>query len=286
MAYQLPTKLSEIKDTLMYGEEAVVLIDLYVLHLGSDKYYFSACDTDIEFYEPGTNNPVTYYAQPIQRGKIRSTVDSKIDNVEIKISNVNDIFTSAIFNGTDFRGQLCEIIQIAYPASLGNSGEYRYVFVGDIDAPTLDEGDKVFTCQIIAKLPNTECGRYLMLQCNAEFANPNECGAYKKTAQGTLTEQTSKSTIYLKDRGEPTDFWTDGLFIANGERRRIASYIYNEKENRGEVILEYPFWDYPLGRYTIEQGCDKTHKTCINRFGNAENFGGFPSVPFELTITG
>lgn len=280
MSYQLPAKLAEIKETLMDNDEAVVLVDLYALHLGANKYYFAACDTNIEFYEPGTNTPVTYYAQPIQRGKVRSTVDSKLDNVDIKISNVNDLFTSAIFNGTDLRGQTCEIIQIAYPSSIGNPDEFRYIFVGDIDAPNLNEGDKVFECQIIARLPNTECGRCLMLQCNAEFGDEKQCGAKKHTARGIMPLQISKNTIKIAERKEADEFWNDGLLVVNGETRRIIRYT------TGEITVEYPFWEYPVGEYTIEQGCDKSHKTCINRFNNAINFGGFPSVPFELSITG
>lgn len=286
MAYTLPTRLSEIKDTLMYDDQAIVLVDLYVLHVNGNKYYFSACDTDIQFYDPDTGYGVTYIAQPIQRGRVRASVDSKLDNVELKISNVNDLFTSAIFNGTDFRGQRCEIIQIAYPASLGRRDEFRYIFVGDIDAPTLDEGEKVFTCQVISKLPNTEGGRYLMLQCNAEFGNHKECGAIKGKENGTISLQDNKSTFYLSDRKENTDFWTDGLLFINGEVRRISKYELDSKKKYGKVVLEYPLWDYPSGDYRIEQGCDKSHKTCINRFDNGENYGGFPSVPFELQITG
>ena len=280
MAYTLPTKLSEIKETLMDNGEAVVLIDLYILHLNGSKYYFSACDTDIQFYEPGTNNKVTYYAQPIQRGKVRATVDSKLDNVEIKISNVNDIFTTAIFNGTDFRGQICEIIQIAYPTSLDDSEAFRYVFVGTVDSPTLDERDKVFTCQVVARLPNTECGRFMTIHCNAEFGDEEQCGAKKATSRGVLYQQTDKTTITIPERTEPDGYWNDGLLIVNGETKRILEYTV------GKVIVEYPFWEYPVGEYYIEQGCDKSQKTCINRFNNARNFSGFPSVPFELSISG
>lgn len=125
-----------------------------------------------------------------------------------------------------------------------------------------------------------------MLQCNAEFGNYKECGAIKGKDTGTIDQQDNKSTFYLKDRKEKTDFWTDGLLFINGETRRIARYELDSSKNYGKVTLEYPLWEYPNGSYRIEQGCDKSHKTCINRFDNGENFGGFPSVPFELQITG
>ena len=270
----------------MFDGSAVVLIDLYILRINGVSHHFAACDTNIKFYDPETGYEETYIAQPIQRGKVRSTVDSKLDNVELKISDVGEEFASAIFNGTDFRGQRCEIIQIAYPASLGRRDEFRYIFVGDIDAPTLDEGDKIFTCQVISKLPNTEGGRLLMLQCNAEFGNHKECGAIKDKDTGTISLQDNKSTFYMADRKEKTDYWTDGLLFINGEIRRISKYELDSKKKYGKVVLEYPLWDYPSGNYSIEQGCDKSHKTCINRFDNGENYGGFPSVPFELQITG
>jgi uncharacterized phage protein (TIGR02218 family) len=41
----------------------------------------------------------------------------------------------------------------------------------------------------------------------------------------------------------------------------------------------------PGDAFVITAGCDKRHATCRDRFGNAVNFRGFPSIPGDDLVT-
>jgi uncharacterized phage protein (TIGR02218 family) len=41
----------------------------------------------------------------------------------------------------------------------------------------------------------------------------------------------------------------------------------------------------PGDAFAITAGCDKRHATCRDRFGNAINFRGFPSIPGDDLVT-
>lgn len=264
----LPVKIVEMKE-----QYEIFFVELYVLHLKTGDVYFVACDEEITF------DGNLYFPQPIERGAVKSTVDAKIDNCELKISNVTDEFTTALFQGYDFRGDIVDVIQIIYPDSLSDPSIFRWVFSGYMDTPILDEKEKLFKVTLKAYMPNMTTGRICMLSCNAEFGDPEDCGISIDKQSGTVKPTSDQNTIVDEVRQEVVDYWKGGLITIQYETKRIISSY------PGVIQTEYPFSFYPVGMsYSIERGCDKTQKTCIERFGNGINFSGYPAIPFELII--
>lgn len=261
----------EAKETLTLNDESIVFVELYNFHLKNGDVYFAACNIDIPF-----DNKI-YLAFPIERSQIKSTVDNKIDNTEIKVSNVDDVFTSALFQGYDFRGCMVDIIQIIYPDSLQDSSLFRWVFSGYMDTPVLNEKEKIFKVTLKANLPNLQVGRISMLSCNSEFADQINCFANKDLCAGTVQSGSDQNTIYIQ-QNRVDNYWRNGHITINYETRKIKSNVGNK------IITEYPFSFKPNGStYTIERHCDKSFKNC-KEFGQGQNFAGFPAIPFEQVI--
>jgi len=265
----LPVALATAKE-----QSQNFFIELYEVHLPSGTVRFAACDEDIPF------NGQVYKSVPIQRGEIKTTVDSKTDNVELKIANVDQDFTAAIYGGLDFRGSDCYIMQILYPNSLSDPTIFKYIFTGYLDNPVFD--GKEFKVTIKSRIPNIYSpSRKFQLPCNAWFGDPDECGVIKGFGNGaTVGAGSTQSVIYDSNNNNTVDFWKDGILTYYNESRKIIAY-----EN-GYITLEYPLtYTVQAGAtYSIEQGCDKSAAVCKNRFDNLGNRSGFPSIPFEFAI--
>jgi uncharacterized phage protein (TIGR02218 family) len=73
----------------------------------------------------------------------------------------------------------------------------------------------------------------------------------------------------------------DGVFITGevfcartNEHRQIQNHA-----GRG-LLINYPFSKVVVGdAIQVTWGCDHSFSTCVNKFGNQLNFGGFPYVP-------
>lgn len=84
-------------------------------------------------------------------------------------------------------------------------------------------------------------------------------------------------------------YYTGGMVeLSTGERQYIT------KQSGFELTLLLPFRNLEIDSngvsVTIYPGCDRTLSTCIDKFNNKENFGGFPWIPgknpFSSSVTG
>lgn len=268
----LPTKMALAKE-----RSSVFFITLYCFHLINETLYFAACDEDIPWYVPQTTTPVIYKAMPIQIETVKSSVDCKVDNVSLSVSNIDDVFTGALFQGYEFRGRTVEVFQISYPESLGEPSEFRPMFCGKIDDPELDEKEKTFKVTLKSNFPNTQPGRTFMLSCNAiEFGDEETCGANKVTLTGAVQTGSDQNNVYIQQT-MANDYWQHGMITIAFETRKIISNTGNYVE------VEYPFSFTPTGTYSIETGCSKSKQNCI-KWGNLHNYSGFLNIPFQYTV--
>jgi len=270
----LPVTLSTMKDS-----DSVFFIELYVIKLISGSLYFNNSDIKIPWFIPGTSTPVDYIPEPIERGELKQSVDNRVDNCNIKISNITDDFTSALFQSFDFRGSDVDIIQIAYPGSLGKPEEYKHTFAGYIDAPSLDMSTGTFEALLKARIPNLETYRTVKGSCNAWFGDADECGIVQDTKTAMVVGGTTQLTIYSAAINEPINHWASGVCTIGFESKKIISSAV------GSVTVEFPFYSVPVvgTEFNIVTGCDKT-KTDCKRHGNLTNFTGFSAVVFEYQV--
>jgi hypothetical protein len=274
MSIVLPVILSEMKDSY-----ETFFVDLYIITLKTGVLHYTNLDVVVPWYELGTSTQVTYEPIPIQRSSLKQTLDNKIDNVTITISDSTNAFMNALLQTFDFRGSQVDIIQIAYPGSLAQPTEYKYVYSGYIDAPSLDMDKAVFSTTLTQRMVNTESGRIVGINCNAWFGDNDECGATQYTKTSTTKSGTTQYTIYDSAITEAIDYWKNGTITIAYETKKIISSTV------GSVTVEYPFYTVPVinTSYTMKTGCDHTPTDCT-RHSNTINYGGFPAVALDYMI--
>lgn len=263
----LPVLFQEAKDS-----DNPFLISLLTLYLKNTTLYFAIADRDIPFV--GNN----YTAFPVEIAAAKQTVDSKIDNVELTISNVNDEFSSALFNGYDFRGCRIVLQEIMYPEALEDPTLFRYQFYGTMDAPSLDCKDATFKVTCKAGIPNINTGRNTGLACNSIFGDES-CGKTKDTVTGTTQGTSTTHDIFIQ-QSKPDNYWNNGIIMINYEARQIKASVDNK------ITVAYPFVSSTANKsYSISNGCGKTTEEC-DRHNNRANYSGFIAIPFEMIIKG
>lgn len=271
----LPKKLKDMKD-----KSEVFFVNLFILHFMTGDVYLAALDVDVDWYVPNTETKAKYLAVPIQVGEVSKYADDTVDNVELTISDVGENFSNMLFNATDFRGTMVDIIQIAYPDSLTDSTAFKPLFYGYMDEPVFSESAGTFKTTLCAIVPNVENHRTLGLTCTSWFGDPEECGATFTTVNGKTSSDTTKKIIKSDSlKGYAESYFVNGVIVVGWEARRIIA------SSDGQVTCEYPFFtDYIAGvEFSATNGCDGSISDC-KRHNNAKNYGGFLSIPSELVI--
>ncbi len=268
----LPVVISKAKE--LYNN---FFIELYTLTLTTGIVRLCNCDKVISF---GGND---YQPVPVQRGSIKSTVDSKIDNVELKIADTDLSKVAALVGGFDFRGCYCEIDRIVYPDSLENSDIKMIVFYGYLDNPSYSNGE--FTVQVKAALPyTTKPSRTTQYYCNSIFGD-TECTASKGLRSITInTETSTKSKIIVTTdlTNIENGYYENGLLTIGYETKMIKRDYY---DNNGQRIFQmvYPFQGDLVSSAKVQRNCDKTIETC-RKYGNQAHYSGFLAVPKEYRL--
>ena len=105
------------------------------------------------------------------------------------------------------------------------------------------------------------------------------------TVTGSVTGAVSNQEFKDSSRTELSGIYTFGLIeftngANNGLSMELKDYLF--KSGSGGTItlaLPMPFTINTGDTYSLSKGCDKTIKTCFERFNNVLNFRGEPAVP-------
>lgn len=158
-------------------------------------------------------------------------------------------------------------------------------------------GRHAFTAEVraLAHLLNQPVGRTFQYFCDATLGDAR-CGV---NLSGPLYRGTGAVAGTIGDRRFTVatglgafasgwfDFgvveWTSGANA--GRRAEVASHTL-ASGTATITLIEAPVRPIAPGdALAITAGCDKRHATCRDRFGNAINFRGFPSIPGDDLVT-
>jgi uncharacterized phage protein (TIGR02218 family) len=147
-----------------------------------------------------------------------------------------------------------------------------------------------FTAELrgLADLLSQESGRLYTARCSADLGD-TKCRANlgNPAWRGSGSVAALRATSILVAAG--LDGFADGLFSggrlswSSGANAGLAIEIKQHRTGDGEVRLS--LWQAmaaPIAvgdTFTVTAGCDKRFATCRDRFGNADNFRGFPQIP-------
>lgn len=246
-------------------------IEIYNIYLKTG--IVRICNADVIINFDGNE----YHPVPIERGSIKSSVDEKLDNVDLKISDVDNSKVSALMEGFDFRGKKIEIFKIQYPDSLTHPEYIVPTFFGYIDAPSYSNGE--FTCIVVNSFPKSKNPfRTTQYFCNHTFGD-EQCKASKKELSLQFSSSGEQNKINIIGFNLIDDKYENGIITIGYETKMI-------KSQKGNIITTYYPFQGDLNSYKIckiERNCDKTPETC-NKYNNRENYGGFIALPYEFRV--
>ncbi len=250
-------------------------VELYQIFLDQETLYLAMYPENINFFDEN-GNPTTYYAAALSRSAVQTNIETKVDQTEVKIDNVNREMSAYIAN-TDFQGRRLVIWKV-FLDKLDDPNNYVVVFDGIMDEPRVDQYSMVVT--VVSKLDTLDRelpGRTYEVQCSWIFGD-EECGKVVPPKNGTVDSVSSdRMIIYDSAITEEMNYWKYGS-IKIGKELRVVT-----ESGVGYVKVEYPFYiDIPTGTdYTLEAGCDKGYDTPhgCQYWGNTQYYGGFLSIP-------
>jgi uncharacterized phage protein (TIGR02218 family) len=116
--------------------------------------------------------------------------------------------------------------------------------------------------------------------CRAKLCDKNcklDANLYTKT--GHIQKIISKNSFLDEKRVEENYYYNFGTMrFISGENKGESFEIKNFRDKTFEVVLP-PMFRLVVGdQYEAITGCDKTFSTCVNKFNNAINFRGEPSI--------
>ncbi len=290
-------------------------IELWDVHLGSttavdsNTLFFAVTNRNIRFYSFVDGTPRIFQGLGIQRSPIARYMDSRIDNLEISLENVDRTF-SQYFLDIDLRGKRIVIRKIfgdlIAKAAESDGDNFVVLFDGILDAPTLTQSR--FQAQarnnFFQSLAFNVPRRTYQGLCNWKFGSSGDCAQHRTQTQlfDTRTGQTIDtvtSQTQLKDaartEGGSGDYWAPGIIEMTGGtagniglKRRVVQSTAASGDGvgpSGDLFLEanFPYVVVPGDQYTIQRDCGHTlNKDCRDRFLNNSEFGGFITIPENL----
>lgn len=252
-------------------------IELFIVELDEQTLCFCDYTENIDFYDKNGNQQ-TYEAVAISRGDVQTSIDTKVDEVQVSVDNV-DLSMSAYEASSRINGRKMTIWKV-FLDHLDDPDNYIFIFSGRMDAPAITQ--QKMSVNVVSELDTLDVQlprRKFQTQCNWQFAS-EECGIdidqYIQT--GTVDSISSDGlTITDSDRTESDDYWKYGILTIGEEEQLVRS------NSNGDIIVEFPFTNASAGdSYQIEPGCSKARDDNDNgcsRYNNTDRYGGFVSIP-------
>lgn len=263
--------------------------DLYTITTNSGQIYrYTNCDVNLV-----VDNEV-YIADEIQisRDSISISLGVSVDNLNIKLSSINETyfngktivkaFRQGIFDNAKFK--LDRVFLDSDDISNTSAGVIA-LFEGTIVEPeisdfSIDATVVSLTDKLKVKLPRN----LFQPSCqNSLFDSGCTLNPSLFVESGTTLAGSSTNLIACT-LTKPQNWFTQGVVIITsglnaGVKRTVRLH------NSTGLLLTLPF-EYPMApgdTFQVFPGCDKRIQTCKTRFLNESNFKGTPYVPVPET---
>lgn len=278
------TNFSDIEKSTFSGQP----FQLYefVRNSGGTDFFWRYNSTDRDLIYAGN----VFTATPIYDGGIKLSGEAASTEFQVTLPATSDFASAYRLSGTvpsdtvylrvrRSHGPFIVDLGEAYPVVI----EARLVWIGTVDGITqTDDIKTVITCAMLSASFRRNGLRYgYQRNCPHVLYASNTCKVVKTDFDvvGTLTAVDGLQ-ISATEFDTMPDGWFDGGFIeyllASGmtERRMILSHSGADLN-----LLGFPA-ELAIGStVTAFAGCDRTVTTCLTKFNNLANHGGFPHTP-------
>jgi uncharacterized phage protein (TIGR02218 family) len=248
-------------------------VELYRFALGTNRWTFTSGQTAV-VYQSETYEPV-----PIRRSGIEQGNEINRASLEITLPRDNILVDQFIASPPD--GVMSVTIYRYHVTDTAN--ETIVLWKGRVGVARLSGSDLILKCEPIAtslKRPGLRA-RYQLL-CRHPLYSAG-CGVAKASfvTSGTVAS-ISGTTVQVDDAAsKPDGYFVAGMLATNKGQRMIIGH------SGANITLIAPMPSLAVGdSVQLYAGCDHSTATCLNRFNNLANFGGFPYIPQKNPFSG
>ena len=245
-------------------------IELYLFVINGTKYGFTSSRKDFLGLDG-----LVYKSKKVKRSKINRTAEYKKKNVNIEITNDNEV---------------SQMLKELIPGSPIDVYIYRthkgattqdVVFSGRVASSNFTTTSGQFECiSFQSVLDNFAVRKSYSRYCTHALYS-KQCSVLKEDFRREFTVtglSNDKIVIGVERIGDAAPFFIGGFIEFNGEFRTII----NQDDTANTLTIASPFKDLKLNStFSAFAGCNKTLTTCTNKFNNQFNYFGFIHIPKE-----
>lgn len=250
-------------------------VHCYTFARGTALWHYTDQPTDV------TLSGVVYRAASISHSEYARDEESAAGELTITTSDLTPLVSD--LNGRFATSGLPVTVTIRQTHTGVTTPTAKVRFSGFVKDRTLAHGECRFTVASIAALLERPLLRWTCSPtCNKTVYGP-ECGVDPATytaAASSISAISGRTLTVPAASGQADGYYTAGFLLvetgpAAGERCFIQTHVGSSL-----TLLHDPPSDLTTSHtVAITAGCDGVESTCITKFSNIDQFGGFPRVP-------
>lgn len=231
----------------------------------------------------------------ISHGEIQDVLAAEagsVPSVTVVVTNV-DRQMSRLLNRIELERARCTL-RVMDRRRVTASGDAMVITVGEIANPTISESALIFEVENVVGIMErlTLPRRLFQSGCNYTFGSA-ACGQDITASPHQISTTTAAGTdkyrivvpggVTALGGADPTEFWAGGYaWMVDGDAAPQAKTIQRVDGPNNTFYLQRPFLIDPgVGQnVVIRRLCGKRLSDCVAIQGNADNYGGFPDVPY------
>lgn len=273
------------EETSQYSAQPV---ELYKFVHGLEAFCYTSADADFVYLGD------TYLADAVSRSQIDQSNEDHAGSLDVSVPRESAI--AALFVAYL---PTTPVSVTVYRLHRGAADDVVTAFRGRVNSATFNENECKLFCaarsEVLARsIPiavyQPQCNHVLYSQSRAydldggTRAQTVGCGVSRDAFRVSIVASAAHdTTLVASGLGTKPDGWfTYGYVerVSDGDVRWITAHA------GGSVELSYPFTNLTPGEaLNAYPGCNGTEDTCLSKFNNVVNFGGFTRMPSKNPYT-
>lgn len=247
--------------------------ELYRFVEGDSAFIYTVTSADEEAEYAGE----TYVPVSMGRDEVESKGEMARDNLKISFSLANAVARKWFVSSLDFPLTLTVFSQ--------EDNETEIEWKGRLSSVSPKKSEIEFTFEsVFTSMRRMGLRQRYQVTCpHALYGKGCKLNKEDFDTPGTVTNVTNATVIVPEAAGFADGHFTSGIFEDNaGNLRFITSHVgstLNLIRPMNPLIDFVAANGYAGLTCRLFPGCDRTTTTCNNRFGNLNNYGGFPFIP-------
>jgi uncharacterized phage protein (TIGR02218 family) len=250
-----------------------LLAELYEFRVGTSFIYRTTSSNTAITY-----NNFVYEPSPVLRTNITQGADPLRAPITITFPKSNEFAYNYVGYSPDFSSTVTIL-----RGEIGGS-TWNVVYKGRIGESIANNNFVELSCESIYTAIQRDG-----LQARYEYTcrhllYSSQCGANPTSfsAAGTVSNISGTTLTVTAASSQANGYYAGGIIRDSFNNQR---YILSHTGS--SLVINRAWVDLAIGTaVTITAGCDRSQTTCLNKFNNIANFGGFPWIPIKNPFEG